>query len=528
MENDAELLTRYAKDGAEDAFAEVARRHIDAVYSTALRRVGGDTHIAEDVAQEVFVALARQAAQLADHPALLGWLYTTARNIAVSVVRRERRRKTHELEAQNMQEALTKGRPEPDWNAVSPLLENSLDELTEPDRSALLLRFFGRHTFAQIGSMLQLTEDAARKRVDRALDRLHERLARKGVASSGAALAVALANHAVAAAPTGLAASIAGAAVAAPPTALAVGASALGIMQSTHLIVGVGLVMIAALGTAFYESTASRTADSALTAERLAMEGLLARQRDAEARAQSGEREAADLARQLAAARARASAVTSAASLSSTAKSAASESSATAMTAAGNAFLVRHPEVKRALIDWRRAEVNLKYAALFKSLALSPERLEELKTLLVNYGDQYTGPFGPNGAFVDLRAGDIPRDEVTGRLRAFLGNDGYRAFQEFQQTVEPRRIATKLATALALSDAPLTADQANQFVRLIAGNRASGLEFDWNATATGAQGILSPAQFAAFQRVQTQTRAEYATIYAAEASSHVSAPNPGH
>src|SRR4051812_20533082 len=99
MENDAALLTRYAKDGADDAFAAITKRHIDAVFSTALRRVGGDTHLAEDVTQEVFIALARQASQVAVHPVLLGWLFTTTRNVAVSVVRRERRRKARELEA---------------------------------------------------------------------------------------------------------------------------------------------------------------------------------------------------------------------------------------------------------------------------------------------------------------------------------------------------------------------------------------------------------------------------------------------
>src|SRR4051812_2697850 len=89
MPDDAELLCRYARDRAEDAFAELVRRHLDGVYSAALRRVGGDTHLAEDVAQQVFTAAARRAAWLARHPALTGWLYATTRNVAANVVRSE-------------------------------------------------------------------------------------------------------------------------------------------------------------------------------------------------------------------------------------------------------------------------------------------------------------------------------------------------------------------------------------------------------------------------------------------------------
>src|SRR5437764_14982552 len=99
MPDDRELLQRYAADRAEDAFAEVVRRPLDGVYSAALRRVGGDTHLAEDVAQQVFVALARNAAGLSDREFLSGWLYTTTRHIAANVVRTERRRKGREQHA---------------------------------------------------------------------------------------------------------------------------------------------------------------------------------------------------------------------------------------------------------------------------------------------------------------------------------------------------------------------------------------------------------------------------------------------
>src|SRR5437868_6051679 len=98
MENDAELLLHYARHGAEEAFAEIVRRHLDFVYQTALRQVGGDAHHASDVAQYVFTEVARRSASLAHHRVLKGWLFTTARHAAANIVRAERRRHRREQE----------------------------------------------------------------------------------------------------------------------------------------------------------------------------------------------------------------------------------------------------------------------------------------------------------------------------------------------------------------------------------------------------------------------------------------------
>lgn len=102
--DDATLLRRYVSEGAQDAFTELVRRHIDGVYSSALRRVGGDTHLAEDATQQVFAALARKAAALSRHPLLTGWLYLTTRHEASNIVRTEQRRKAREQEAHAMHE----------------------------------------------------------------------------------------------------------------------------------------------------------------------------------------------------------------------------------------------------------------------------------------------------------------------------------------------------------------------------------------------------------------------------------------
>src|SRR4051812_43756747 len=104
MTEDAELLRRYAEEKSEAAFAELVQRQVNFVYACALRRVGGDAHLAEDVTQHVFTALARDAAVLAHREVLSGWLFTTARNASAQIVRTERRRQTRETEAQLMNE----------------------------------------------------------------------------------------------------------------------------------------------------------------------------------------------------------------------------------------------------------------------------------------------------------------------------------------------------------------------------------------------------------------------------------------
>src|SRR5580693_7737392 len=115
MLEDSSLLRQYAESRNEGAFEGIVGRHYNGVYSAALRRVGGDAHLAKDVAQEVFTALARNASRVSSHPVLSAWLHTTTRNIAALTVRRERRRRIRE-EASAMNEP-THEEPAPaEWN----------------------------------------------------------------------------------------------------------------------------------------------------------------------------------------------------------------------------------------------------------------------------------------------------------------------------------------------------------------------------------------------------------------------------
>src|ERR1700690_4099677 len=162
MIEDAELLSQYAAAQSEAAFAELTRRHVDLVYSAALRLVHGDVYSAQDVTQQVFAEVARQAKRLARHPALVAWLYTTTRLRALRMNRTEQRRQAREQEAYTMNELLHDDAPASDWNQLRPVIEDAMHELDDKDRHAVLLRFFQNRTLNQVGVALNLSENAAR------------------------------------------------------------------------------------------------------------------------------------------------------------------------------------------------------------------------------------------------------------------------------------------------------------------------------------------------------------------------------
>ena len=219
MSDDLELLRRYAEDRSDEAFAELVKRYVDLVYSAALRKLNGDTHLAKDVTQAVFIKLAAQPPPPADRRVLAGWLYTTAHNIACKVVRSEVRRREREQEAQTMHDMTTETAAPADWKHIRPVLDDAMHELARTDRDAIVFRFFERRPFAEVGAKLGLSENAARMRVERALDKLHGLLACRGIRSSSAAFAAILTEQAVTAAPTGLAVGVTSAAVTAGVTA---------------------------------------------------------------------------------------------------------------------------------------------------------------------------------------------------------------------------------------------------------------------------------------------------------------------
>jgi len=192
MTPDSELLSRYARTRSEDAFAELVRRHVNLVYSAALRQVNGDAHLAQDVAQTVFTDLARKAASLARREILTGWLYTSAHFAAAKIVRMENRRR--DREEKFMREPISETAPELDWQKLRPVLDEVMHQLKEADREAILLRYFENRQFAEVGAKLGLNENAARMRVERALEKLRDILTKRGITTAAALTSVISAN----------------------------------------------------------------------------------------------------------------------------------------------------------------------------------------------------------------------------------------------------------------------------------------------------------------------------------------------
>lgn len=268
--DDRTLLQRYVAHRDDDAFAEVVRRHLPFVYSAALRRLGHDTHQAQDVAQLVFCALAREARHVARYPVLGGWLYTATRNAVINTVRGEQRRRTREEEASYMQQIDSESDVSADWSKLRPVLDSAMDRLSDRDREAVLLRFFHGRSFGEIGATVGLSEDAARKRIDRALAKLRDLLRPHGVASTSTALAALLASQPVSAAPAGLLASVTGAALA---TGGAAGVGVTTFIAMTKLQAGIaaGIVLAGAIGLITQQRTISALRkDAAIARQQLA------------------------------------------------------------------------------------------------------------------------------------------------------------------------------------------------------------------------------------------------------------------
>lgn len=248
MHDDAQLLRRYSQNCSEEAFAEFVRHHLDFVFGVALRQVGGNVHLAGDVTQYVFIEVARKAGPLAKRSALKGWLYSTARNAAANIVRAERRRQAREHTAYTMNE-INDTAANPDSHDLLPVMDHALGSLRENDREVVLLRFFEGCDYAEIGARCCITADAARLRVERALEKMRTTLARRGMGSTITALTGALTAQAAIVAPAGLIGSVVSTALA-DITTTASGSTILTLITMTKQQLGIICAVIAAGGAA--------------------------------------------------------------------------------------------------------------------------------------------------------------------------------------------------------------------------------------------------------------------------------------
>jgi RNA polymerase sigma factor (sigma-70 family) len=255
-DTDTRLLARYASHHAEDAFAELVRRHLALVYSAALRQVRAP-QLAEEVAQSTFIKLARHAGQLAPDTILTAWLYQVARHAAIDVVRREASRQLREQIATEMN---AMNATVADWTHIEPLLDEAMHALDDTDRTAVLLRYFENKSLREVGATLGTSENAAQKRLGRAVERLREFFAKRGVTVGASGLAAVVSANAVQAVPAGLAVAISTTAALAgitlSTTATATITKAIVMTTTQKALVALAL---AAVGTGIYEARQAST-----------------------------------------------------------------------------------------------------------------------------------------------------------------------------------------------------------------------------------------------------------------------------
>ena len=261
MTSDLELLRRFARDKSQDAFTTLVNRHVNLVYSAALRQVRSP-QLAEEVAQSVFADLAKVAAtpssplsgsDASSQKTLTPWLYAVTRRTAIDAIRKESRRQLREQIAVEMNAMNATAN---DWTQIEPLLDDAMAALDETDRAAILLRYFENKSLREVGEALGTNDDAAQKRVGRAVERLREFFSKRNVTIGASGLAVVISANAVQAAPIGLAVTISaatvlvGTAVHTPTVIAATKTIAMTTLQKTFVTVA----LTVAVGTGIFEA----------------------------------------------------------------------------------------------------------------------------------------------------------------------------------------------------------------------------------------------------------------------------------
>jgi RNA polymerase sigma factor (sigma-70 family) len=473
------------------------------VYGAALRRTDRNIHITEDIVQQVFATLALNAESLRKHTALTGWLYVATRHAAANAIRAEHRRKNREKEAHAMDKPSVMSPTEGDWDQLRPELDAVVDQLDERDRNAVLLRFFESKPFAEIGAVLGVSEDAARMRTDRALEKLRNLLSRRGLTSSAVTLSAMLTSHASAGAPAGFATNVANAVLAGTTTG---GASTLlGFMSTSKIAIAVGtLLVVTGIGSAVYERGQARQINAVL--EKVIRERDTSREQLA--RLDKTIQEAAQSSR-----------------ATKTRTTGAIKGVADANTGSDNrpGLLASNPAYQKLALKYYAANLGLSLGPIFRKLGLSAAQISAVERVLTDqYQERLDMMAAANSqgiALSDPSLGTMRKQAteiVTEKLNAILGPNGDEQLSQFARTVDARASTVDpLASSLYYADSPLTAGQADQLMQIVAANtggfKVTGLattspETNWDAVLTQAQQVLTPPQIATFQALREKAQ----------------------
>ena len=477
---DSELLRQYAREKSDAAFAALVARHVNMVYSAALRKTGNPA-AAEEITQAVFVILAQKANRLLPHPALSGWLYQTTRLTAANFLRTEIRRTRREQEAY-MQSLSSQTEPEL-WTQIMPLLEDAMGDLGEKDRNALALRFFEGKTFQEIGAAFRVSENAARKRTDYALEKLRAYFFKRGVTSTTGSIAAAMSANSVHAAPAMLAKTAAAVALAKGATAststLALVKGALKIMAWTNSKVVIGASVVVLLAVQHHQNTAQARQ---IAAARQQLNGQAEALASAESRAQDLERQTAgiletessqqqDLERLQARRKVASQGARSLAGV---------HTQSTLLAAA-----LSNPDAREALRRQLFTANRTRWSPLIEELKLNQEDTDKLLGIGADRGlaDLETAVAFTQGTLTAEAAmqteANTERD-ATNQIRLLLGDAGFAGYQECQMEFPARTLVDQFNKQLG--PFPISAFQQEALARVIEAEPpevASGLAGDF-------------------------------------------------
>jgi RNA polymerase sigma factor (sigma-70 family) len=493
-ETDLELLNQYARDGVESAFAEIVRRYVNLVYSAALRQVRSP-QLAEEVAQSVFTDLARNTTGLASDTILTAWLYQVTRRTAIDVVRRESRRQLREQIATEMN--LMNATAE-DWTQVEPLLDEAMEALDATDRTAVLLRYFENQSFREVGAKLGTTDDAAQKRVSRAVERLREFFSKRGVAVGASGLVAVISANAVQAAPAELALTISTAStIGATSAVAATTATVTKVIAMTTLQKSlIATAIVVAAGAGIYQ--ARQTSQL-----RQANEVLEEKRADLALQNESLQREREDASNRLALASASApkpensSEVLKLRGKVGALQQTLSSISATNGPKSGLAKMMSDPAMRDYIHQVQAKMIKERYEPLFKELKLTPENAEKFTQLI---GDIWAkGTDAASGGEATVQNVKEAVEKANQELESLLGEAGVARYNEFNMEI-PARTTIKLLDG-RLGDNRMTDDQTAQLIGVVMKEPfelTHGISGDWDNAYFGSQADFDEH----FQKVQ--------------------------
>jgi len=524
MTDDAELLRRYSDTRSEAAFAELVHRHMGWIYRSALRRVGGRSDWAQDITQYVFIAMAKQSSALVRHDHLAGWCYTTIRNAASRLVRSESSRRRYETEsAMNIPQAM----PAEEELFLRPLLDQELDRLPKKDRQTLILRFFEQKTFGQIARELNVSEDGARKRADRALERLATRFQRRGVISSAGVLTRLLTNEGSAAAPATMAAEVLHLALAGTGSVLSTGSNAtliylLGEAKFTGVagtaLSLVGLAAVSAVIFTMQEVSALRHARARSTANAAQIVAEQDRLRATEAATGAIEAQAVVLRQQVAAFQQQAQRDQAAR------KQQARDAAARAEKARRDAreFLAESSQARTDLFQFLKLHAAADDALYARRAGWTPAQVDAFATQRASY---FLSQFELTPQLIYAGQGTSFPELPDDRLEAILGADGARGYKAAQNARTTDGWLGMVLTRAAEASAPIALNQVLSMEQALtrhspeyaAGRPADLAHVDWDAALQEIQLLLNPGQWNQIQPaiLQAEVRRRFSAAAAA-------------